>query len=754
MATGHEQRVAWQLDGLLAGGAGAGLADGQLLERFATAEGPAAELAFAAIVERHGAMVLRVCEAVAGNRHDAEDAFQATFLVLARKGRSLWVADSIGPWLHQVALRTARGARVATARRRRHEDALATRTEAAGGGADGEDADHRELARILHEEIGRLPDHYRVPVVLCDLEGQTQEQAARHAGLPLGTVKSRLRRGRERLRLRLIGRGISPSAGAALHAIPPGLDRPLPDALIRSTTAAALRAASLRTLAGTSAGLLAQGVISAMSRSNWWKAGAAFFVAATVSGAGLAAGRAASGPAAASAQRPGGGGEARVQPKPPAEVAVLPAVPVHFRVNVSGRGQVAVANPAKVAADVDSPLAVVSLQPEGTRVKKGDVVVELDSSALRDQFNNQEVATRTAEAAHQNARTAREVAEVALEEYTGGIYPQDRAAAFGEIKLAEGRLSSTHARLDRVQQARQKLRGIMARKDHEVTAGDIVAELDLDERVDQVGQDELRGKMGLEVAQDKLNRLEKHTRPATIKALQGEIEKARSNERVKEAAFRLEKEKQARLAAKLRNCKLLAPLDGYVSYATHAAGPWPEKGRIVGPRQHVFTVVDVSGPMEVAARLLEPTIHRVTEGQKVDIHVDALPEKRFAGTVTRVPNGPDETRTAPGKHVYTTMIRIEGTDESLRPGMTAEVDVLVADHPNALVVPHAAVIGRDTPYRLAVKQPDGRVEIREVILGDADESRVEVKVGLKPGEQVVLQPASLLGETEAGQGGR
>src|SRR5580658_10419249 len=98
------------------------LTDGQLLERFATDRGEAAELAFTILVERHGPMVLRVCRSVLAGEFESDDAFQATFLVLVRKARGLWVRDSLGPWLHQVAFRTASRARRAAALRRRHEE--------------------------------------------------------------------------------------------------------------------------------------------------------------------------------------------------------------------------------------------------------------------------------------------------------------------------------------------------------------------------------------------------------------------------------------------------------------------------------------------------------------------------------------------------------------------------------------------------------------------------------------------------------
>ena len=121
MAIGENGEILGQVRTLFAVGAIGDLSDGQLLERFATGRGEAAELAFAALVERHGAMVLRVCRGALVEPHDAEDAFQATFLVLVKRARSLWVRDSLGPWLHQVAYRTASCLRSSIARRRRLE---------------------------------------------------------------------------------------------------------------------------------------------------------------------------------------------------------------------------------------------------------------------------------------------------------------------------------------------------------------------------------------------------------------------------------------------------------------------------------------------------------------------------------------------------------------------------------------------------------------------------------------------------------
>ena len=161
------------------------LTDRQLLERFVGRDRDMAELSFAALVERHGPMVLRTCRSILQNRHDAEDAFQATFLVLSRKARSLWIRDSLGPWLFQVARRVAGCARTeALGRLNREREAAKRSSESATETATWDDQ-----GAVVCEELGRLPDRYRAAVVLCDLEGLTQERAAELLGLPAGTVR-------------------------------------------------------------------------------------------------------------------------------------------------------------------------------------------------------------------------------------------------------------------------------------------------------------------------------------------------------------------------------------------------------------------------------------------------------------------------------------------------------------------------------------------------------------------------------------
>jgi RNA polymerase sigma factor (sigma-70 family) len=184
------------------------LTDGQLLERFASRQ-PGADAALEALVLRHGSAVLGVCRAVLDDSHDAEDAFQATFLVLIRKAPAIRRRESVGSWLYGVAQRVALRARADAARRRKHEKTRSTMWPEAHV-ADDEEHSGPALTRALHEEIHRLPEKYRAPVVLCWCEGLTHDLAAQQLGWPVGTVSGRLTRARALLQKRLRQRGHAP----------------------------------------------------------------------------------------------------------------------------------------------------------------------------------------------------------------------------------------------------------------------------------------------------------------------------------------------------------------------------------------------------------------------------------------------------------------------------------------------------------------------------------------------------------------
>jgi RNA polymerase sigma factor (sigma-70 family) len=186
---------------------GVGLTDGQLLEDYLSRR---EEAALEALVWRHAPMVWGVCRRVLGNHHDAEDAFQATFLILVRKAASIASPTLLANWLYGVAHQTALKARATAAKRRARERQVTPMPEPAATEPDL----WNDLQPLLDQELSRLPDKYRVAIVLCDLEGKTRKEAARQLGVPDGTLAARLARGRVMLAKRLARHGLAVSGGA------------------------------------------------------------------------------------------------------------------------------------------------------------------------------------------------------------------------------------------------------------------------------------------------------------------------------------------------------------------------------------------------------------------------------------------------------------------------------------------------------------------------------------------------------------
>ncbi len=233
-----------RMESLFDGNSVAGLSDSQLIERFTCRRDSGSEVAFAALVARHGPMVLGVCMQLLPNRHDAEDAFQAVFLVLARKAASIRDPDLLGNWLYGVAIRIARKAKRGLARLHGHRHDMwrpeaqpSLRSSVLGS----EPIIAREQAEILHDEIGRLPIALQLPIVLCYFEGLTVQEAAARLHWPHGTVRSRLARARGKLRLGLIRRGVVvPTAAVSVSLIPQGTRASISSSLCDMTTKAAL----------------------------------------------------------------------------------------------------------------------------------------------------------------------------------------------------------------------------------------------------------------------------------------------------------------------------------------------------------------------------------------------------------------------------------------------------------------------------------------------------------------------------------
>ncbi|WZO98576.1 sigma-70 family RNA polymerase sigma factor [Isosphaeraceae bacterium EP7] len=241
-----------ELQSLFAHGAMGSRSDAELLGIFVSKPD---EVVFEAIIRRHGPMVWGVCRRVLRDHHDAEDAFQATFLVLARKAASITPREKLGNWLYGVAYQTARKARATTSNRKAMEKQVPDMPEPVADREGRRD----DLLPLLDQELSRLPKKYRLPIVLCDLEGKTHKQAAEQLGWPIGTVSGRLSRGRTMLGERLTRRGFTLAGGSLAMALLQGSASAgigMPTRLFGSTA----RAASLFAAGAEPAGMVSAGV--------------------------------------------------------------------------------------------------------------------------------------------------------------------------------------------------------------------------------------------------------------------------------------------------------------------------------------------------------------------------------------------------------------------------------------------------------------------------------------------------------------
>lgn len=275
--------------------------DGTLLERFRTQRD---EQAFATLVQRHGPLILGIIRRLVGPGDQADDVFQATFLVLARKGQSMERWPSIAGWLVQVARRTALQAQAKSARRLRHEQQAASMNSHITTTDPARTMEQQDLAHALDAELDKLPGKYRTPIILCQLQGQTREETARQLGWPLGSVAGRLARGKKLLQERLIKRGIIPTlVTGALKA--PTTQAQVPVLLVHATTLLACHVVhNTSQVPASTAITLAQGVMTSMLMTKVKYAAAALLLVCMCVGTGVWAWPGKGEPKVAQAQSP------------------------------------------------------------------------------------------------------------------------------------------------------------------------------------------------------------------------------------------------------------------------------------------------------------------------------------------------------------------------------------------------------------------------------------------------------------------
>jgi multidrug efflux pump subunit AcrA (membrane-fusion protein) len=474
-----------------------------------------------------------------------------------------------------------------------------------------------------------------------------------------------------------------------------------------------------------------------MALTGWWKLASVLLVAgATISGVDVLAQRGKPGVEARAGENVQA---ARGDDMPVAEVKTG-----KLAGRVIERGSVEASRVENVTCEVEGGSTILRIVREGSRVKKGDLICELDASALKEQLINQTIARKQAEANYQNAKLEREVAEIAVAEYEQGIYPADQKTLRDQIATAQSAVPKAVARRERIQRARQRLEAAKTAGRLGATLEDIISELDIDDVLKAAEEAVGREKKSVELARIRLESLEKFTYPKMLKELKSAVEKARADELAKQAAWESEKVKDVRLRRQIQSCTVSAPYDGLVVYYGGSQNPIAE-GAPVRPRQRILGLLDFSSPMLLNTKVHESLIDRIRPGLRARVVVDAFPGERLTGVVTQVAPLPDPyAMNRAAVKVYTTLIQIDKAEPSLRPGMTAQATIQVDEQDNVLSVPRQAVLYRGGKAWVAVKQPAGGVAWRIVLPGVGDDTMVEIQQGdLHAGEQVVLNPSAL-----------
>jgi RNA polymerase sigma factor (sigma-70 family) len=711
--------------------------DGQLLEQFATGPDTTAEAAFQALVERHGAMVLRVCRGILENPHDADDAFQATFLVLLHKARRLWVRDSLGPWLHQVAYRTASNARKERARRTRHEQ----RAGEARASREPVEPPCEKLAAILDEEIQRLPERFRMAVLLCDLEGRSHEQAASGLNWPVGTLKSRMARGRDRLRDRLLRRGCTTACGlAGCVAAVGGADTVSAD-LIDSTVLMVMKIAIRgRSAAGIPPAIA--GLVQGVEQMIFWTSVRELLTpalgATLLLGVGWAAATCRT-PAARQAdiatarQRPAKDAGDTNTKADVVEVLRGSLVPLSKRAGRLESGHL-----ENVLCEVEGETTILRLVPDGSRVKRGDTIAQLDSAKQRDQLIVQQELFGRAEAAAERQRKAVDVAEIALREYVEGIVPQELASLDAAIADANAETASAARQRARLEDAQKIMKAALDKRGFDgLSPSDVLAQVELEERIEYNQRRLEQTKSTQALVGEKKRLFANFTRPKTEKQLQVEIARAKAELVLADQTLQLEQTTRKKLEKQIAACLVKSPIEGIVAYSETTGRHAIEEGAQVRERQRLVQIVDMASRLVVITKVEEVNVDRFQTGAPAKITVHAFPGRESTGTVESIAPLPDPIGNfSDRRKLYSTVIRLDSPAPELQRGMTVDVTIPLGKLSDVLIVPKDAIISFDSERRGRMERRDANGEFKEVIvrLGDMNDEWVEIASGLNAGD--------------------
>ena len=694
-------------------GQGAGVGDGQLLERFVQERD---ESAFELLLWRHGAMVLNVCRRLVPRDEDAEDAFQATFLALVKKARSIRQRDGLAGWLYRVAYRAALAARARAKRIAGHEKPAPVPELPAA-----EDQAWNDLRPILDEEVGRLPERLRLPLILCYLEGQTNEEAARQLGCPVGTVFSRLAKGRTILRTRLARRGLTLSAGTLASL--------LTQQVATASPAPALVAAALKSalfIAGAQAGAvsssvasLTEGVLKAMFLKKLTIAAALFLVVAflVVGGGGfLVHALRADPPDQAQLDPPPNKlpdhekQEQKSDPGKTVTVQVIKPKPGGLERICEQAATIAAFESVDVVPQVSGVLKVL-LVDIGSRVKKGDVLAVIDSADLvKDQ----------------------ELAKIALELARAKVDQQEAKVetAKTEVLAAEATIKARQAELVS-SKSNQNYRTKVLERMKKLQQSNAVPREEVDSEMAKY-EAALAGTTAAEAALERA-KAEKNQTLSRVRL----AETALKLERLQVRAAQVGLEKAELL---VNHTRLTAPFDGVVTTRNLVAGDV-----VSAKNPRAVLKINRTDKMRLVVLVPESDAVFVRPGMPVDLEIAALGDRKFSGlTVSRTASFLQGKILEPENLMFDTRtMRVEvdvpNPKGQFMEGMFGRASIkLGIIHPKALVIPLSCV---ETPGVFVVK--DGKARFVPVRFGNYQGGNIEALSGLTADDEVVLHPKGL-----------
>ena len=415
------------------------------------------------------------------------------------------------------------------------------------------------------------------------------------------------------------------------------------------------------------------------------------------------------------------------------EAAALDAMPSvsvaqsDLVISVTEEGSLVSAENVDIACGVAGGATIVSLVDDGAQVTEGMELVRLDSSTISENVSAQKIAYEKARAAMIQAEKDHAAAVIAVEEYTEGTFKKELRMAESNVTAATERLQATRNTLSYGER--------MFRKGY-ITPQQLEAQKSAVDRAE----------LDLGTAEISLDVLNRFTKPKMITELESVRDAAAARLDSEQASLDLEKAKLDRLNTQLEQCTITAPKAGLVIYANGRNRDREaeiKEGTMVRERQVILQLPDLT-KMRADVEVHEAKVDKIRPGMKAKVRVQG---REFTGEVTSVANRPESNWFSTAKK-YVVQVTIDGTTEQLRPGFTAEVEIVVADLASVISVPVAAVIEQSGEFVCAVRTEEG-FERRSVEIGLSNDQLVEVKQGLSPGDRVFLYPRGLLGDGPA-----